>query len=345
MKAHKSSDEDVVEKDVAYLAKNFHKFLKFKNSGKFDDKGKFISSGKEKKDIKKRDKKESQSNQEVTCFECNGHGHFKKECPNYLISKGKAYATTLSDSDSSTSDLEDSCDEEGNFLAFMTIANIESSQNLNLLVQEVGEHSDEESMGIIEESDAEEVECIAGLQENYNSLLEKSREYTRVAKVIVKKMKKANEDYRSLLVRYKEAKCGIETLNGELTEAYTKVKFLELEVVQANAKVEQVSTKKLDDILSHQKPFSNKTELGYIGESSSAVNISKEVMFVKAKEPVVAAPTVENAKVEKKKNVADQRVLNKPHNQSVVIFEARGKSLPRSQRGPKSNHVCHHCGL
>ena len=65
-----------------------------------------------------------------------------------------------------------------------------------------------------------------------------SREYTRVAKATVKKMKKAEEDYRSLLVRYKEAKCEIEMLNGELTKAYTKVKFLELEVVQANAKVE-----------------------------------------------------------------------------------------------------------
>ena len=42
------------------------------------------------------------------------------------------------------------------------------------------------------------------------------------------------------------------------------------------------------------------------------MNISKEVKFVKAKEPVVVAPTVEKAKVEKKKNVVDQRVLNKP---------------------------------
>ena len=39
IEAHGSSDEDVVENDVAYLAKNFHKFLKFKNSGKFGDKG------------------------------------------------------------------------------------------------------------------------------------------------------------------------------------------------------------------------------------------------------------------------------------------------------------------
>ena len=59
VEAHDSSDKDVIEKDVAYLAKNFHKFLKFKNSGKFDDKGKFTSSGKEKNDFKKRDGKES----------------------------------------------------------------------------------------------------------------------------------------------------------------------------------------------------------------------------------------------------------------------------------------------
>ena len=66
-------------------------------------------------------------------------------------------------------------------------------------------------------------------------------------------MKKVEENYRSLLVRYKEAKCEIEMLNGELTEAYTKVKFLELKVVQANAKVERVSIKKLDDVLSSQR--------------------------------------------------------------------------------------------
>ena len=154
VEAHNSSDEDVVEKDVAYLAKNFRKFLKFKNSGKFDDKGKFTSSEKEKKDFKKRDGKKSQSNQGVTCFECNGHGHFKKECPNYLRSKGKTYATTLSDSNSSTLI---------QVLAFMTIAPVESPEDLNLLVQELGEHSDEESMGIVEESDVEEVECTAGL--------------------------------------------------------------------------------------------------------------------------------------------------------------------------------------
>ena len=224
---HDSSDDDVVEKDVAYLAKNFQKFLKFKNSGKFGDKGKFQSSRREKKEFKKKNRKEFQSTQGATCFECNRHGHFKKECLNYLKSKGNVYATTLSESDSSNSDSEESCDEDGNYSAFMTIAHVESSDELNLHVQELGEHIDEESIGIVEESNVEEDKNTACLQENYNSLLEKSGESAYVAKAAIKKMKKAEEDYRSLLMCHKEAKCEIENLNGELSEAYTKVRFLE----------------------------------------------------------------------------------------------------------------------
>ena len=56
-------------------------------------------------------------------------------------------------------------------------------------------------MRIVEELDAKVDKDTAGLQENYNFLLEKSGEYARVAKAAVKKMKKAEEDYRSLLVR------------------------------------------------------------------------------------------------------------------------------------------------
>ena len=129
------------------------------------------------------------------------------------------YATTFSDLDSSNSDSDESYDGEGNYSAFMAIAHVESSEDLNLLVQELREHSDEESIGIVEESDVEEDENAAYLQENYNSLLEKSGKYAHVAKAAVKKMKKAEEDYRSLLMRHKEAKCEIEKLNGELSEA------------------------------------------------------------------------------------------------------------------------------
>ena len=170
--------------------------MKFKNNEKLGDKGKFLSIGKEKNEFKRKDGKKSQSTQGVNYFECNGHGHFKKECPNYLRMKGKVYATTLSDSDSSNSDSEESCGGEGNYSAFMTIDHFKSSENLSLLVEELMEHSDEESMGVVEESDVEKDESNAGLQENYNSLLKKLGEYARVAKATVKKMKKAEEDYK-----------------------------------------------------------------------------------------------------------------------------------------------------
>ena len=122
-----------------------------------------------------------------------------------------------------------------------------------------------------------------------------------MAKAAVKKMKKVEEDYKSILARYKETKCEIKTKNGELTKAYSKIRFLELEVVQANAKIERVSTKKLDDVISSQKHFSNKSGLGYIGGSSSLANVTKEMKFVKAREPVVAASTPEKVKDVKKK--------------------------------------------
>ena len=158
-----SLEEDDVEKEVVFPAKNFRKFLKMSNSGKPLNRGKFASPKGDRKEFGKKDGKESHSTQGITCFECNGHGHVKRVCPNYLILKGKAYATTLSDSDSSNLDSEDSCDEEGNFLAFMTIAHVESLEDLNLLMQKLGEHSDEESMGIIKESDAEVDEDTADL--------------------------------------------------------------------------------------------------------------------------------------------------------------------------------------
>ena len=91
-------------------------------------------------------------------------------------------------------------------------------------------------------------------------------------------------------------------MNEELIEAYSKIKFLELEVIQTNAKVERVASKKLDEVLAYQKPYSNKSGLGYTRESSSSANVSKEMKFVKAKEPMVATPSVEIVKVEKKPN-------------------------------------------
>ena len=110
-------------------------------------------------------------------------------------------------------------------------------------------------------------------------------------------------------------------------------------------KIERVTTKKLDDVISSQKHFSDKSGLGYIGGSSSLGNVTKEVKFIKAKEQIEVGPTVEKPKMEEKRNVDDQRMMNNSCKQSVGRSKSRAKSHPRSQRGPRSNYVCHHYGL
>ena len=171
-----------------------------------------------------------------------------------------------------------------------------------------------------------------------NSLIEKTSEYAKVANAAIKKMKRVEQDYMSLLVQYKETKCEVKTLNGELIEAYLKIKFLELEVVQANAKVEGVSSKKHAEVLAHQKPFSDKSGLEYTDESNSCVKVSKDMKFVKAKEPMVTTMNAEKVKPEKKKNMTDQRLMTKPPNQLVVKPKGEGKSLPKSQTSSRTQH-------
>ena len=109
----------------------------------------------------------------------------QKECPTYLKAKGKVFATTLSDSNGSNSDSKENCDGEGNYSAFLAIEPVDSSEDLSLLMEVLGEHSKAESMGIREESDNEDEEA-KGLQESYNSLLKKTGEYARVVKAAIR---------------------------------------------------------------------------------------------------------------------------------------------------------------
>ena len=63
-----SSKKDDVKKEVAFLAKNFCKFLKMKNSGKSFSKGKFSTPKGDRKEFKKRDGKDFQSPQGIVCY-------------------------------------------------------------------------------------------------------------------------------------------------------------------------------------------------------------------------------------------------------------------------------------
>ena len=83
----------------------------------------------------------------------------------------------------------------------MTIAHVESSDDLSVLMEKLGGHTELQSMGIVEESDDEEDERTVRLQETYNFLLKKTGAYAKVANAAIKKMKRAKQDYKSLLLR------------------------------------------------------------------------------------------------------------------------------------------------
>ena len=98
--------------------------------------------------------------------------------------------------------------------------------------------------------------------------------------------------------------------------------------------MERISTKKLDNMLSSQKPSNDIAGLGYISEGSSSSEPKKEVRFVLAK-------NIEKSKVEKleiEKLVVAKRTIG-------VKPKDKGKSLPKSQRGPQVKHFCHHYGV
>ena len=177
-------------------------------------------------------------------------------------------------------------------------------------------------------------ECEKNLQEVYDALHEDCGKYAKVAKNVAKKMKKIEEEHKSTLVQLKDAKCEVEGLKEELLNAYSKIKFLELEIIQANVKVERISTKKLDSVLSSQKPSNDKTSLGYTGEGGSRSKPKKEVRFILAK-------YVEKSKVEKPEietPIVAKRTMG-------AKSKEKRKSLPKSQRGPQVKHFCHHYGM
>ena len=64
--------------------------------------------------------------------------------------------------------------------------------------------------------------------------------------------------------------------------------------------------------------------------------------FVKAKE--VSTPSVVSVKAEKKPQFANQKAIVKNPNFDVPKPKSSGKSLPKRQRGPQTQHYCHHCG-
>ena len=119
-----------------------------------------------------------------------------------------------------------------------------------------------------------------------------------------------------------------------MVATYSKIRFLELEIIQANVKVEHISTKKLDNVLSSQKSSHDKINLGYTEEGSSSSEPKKEIRFISAQND----EKLKEVKPETETPAVVKRTIGaKP--------KEKGKSLPKNQRGPQVKHLCHHCGV
>ena len=141
------------------------------------------------------------------CFGCQGYSHMKFECPTYLRSKGKAMAITLSDNEVSND--ESSCDEDGNFITFTTIAVVD------------------ESIAIEENPFNGELFEDADLQEAYNKLYKVAAKNAMSVDLGLKKIASLELEKKNLLVKLFDAN---ELLNNVKTEnmlLVDKVKNLE----------------------------------------------------------------------------------------------------------------------
>ena len=172
-----------------------------------------------------------------------------------------------------------------------------------------------ESASDNEDSSDDEVSQKLTIQEAYDKLCTgfiKSKKTSRLCK---KKLNKIKTEKADLLVKIDEATRLIETLVVENTSLEKKVKNLEVELSQARTQIERMSSVKLDEVLSAQKPSFDKTGLGYAVSSNPSSSTASEsrTVFVPQSEKC-------DKGMKSKTNLANSKSFVRPH-------------------------VCHHCGV
>ena len=101
------------------------------------------------------------------------------------------------------------------------------------------------------------------IQETYEKLCTEFIKSEKISHRCRKELNKAKIEKVDLLVKLDETIRLVETLVVENTSLEEKVKNLEVELSQARTQIERMSSAKLDEVLSAQKPSFDKTSLGY----------------------------------------------------------------------------------
>ena len=286
-------DEDGDEdEDLTFITDEIIKLLQFKekDKGKSPRKSKSFRKGKSKKPP-------------IQFHECKGFGHMRIECPNYLMkektkeSKDKGLVATWSDTENDSSDeYVDECSHIMAFAASTSKVIVESANNS-------------------EDSSSDKVPKKMTLQEAYDKLCTEFIKSEKTSHLCRKELNEVKTEKADLLVKLDETTRLVATLVVENTLLEEKVKNFEVELSQARTQIERMSSAKLDEVLSAQKPSSDKTDLGY------AVS-SDPFSFMASRSRTVFVPQSKkgNKGMKFKTDLANSKSFVRPH-------------------------VCHHCGV
>ncbi|KAG5550307.1 hypothetical protein RHGRI_015311 [Rhododendron griersonianum] len=299
-------------------SKNFKKFFK-KNRTSHDssfkisnNKGRInFSSGKEKRE-------EKGAPLGLKCYECYGYGHLAHECVNKLKKKTNLKVNITWDDDSDSEKFEKE-QENTNFIAFG--ASLQSN------------FSEHESSDDSEDEEGDEVESFQELREKYQMLY---RESVKIIETNFKLAEKCNSSSVELVTVKEQVEKLQGLLNGVTNErdelrkevgslqetnklliesnalCEGKVEELNIELTNANNVFEQLnaSSNKLDEILSIQRPTSDRSGLGFHGVSSSK-QLADKLNEAKPKEVTSKFHTINTAKIFDKKPLDNKKATPK----------------------------------
>ena len=170
--------------------------------------------------------------------------------------KDKGLVATWSDIENDSFD--EYVDECGHFIAFAAITN-------KVIV---------ESTNDSEDSSDDEVHKKLTLQEAYDKLCIEFIKFEKTSYLCRKELNKVKTEKADLLVKLDETTRLVEMFVMENNSLEEKVKNLEVELSQAKTQIERMSSARLHEVLSAQKPSSNKTGLGYVVSSSPSFSMA-----------------------------------------------------------------------
>ena len=153
---------------------------------------------------------------------------------------------TFSDTESDLSD--EYKDEYGNYMAF--------AATTNKLIMENASDS--------EDSFDDEVPKKLTLEEAYDKLCTKYIKFEKISHLHRKELNEIKTEKANLLVKLDETTRLVETLVVENTSLDEKVNNFKVELSQAKTKIKRMTNAKFNEVLSAQKPSSDKTSLGYV---------------------------------------------------------------------------------